>query len=158
MLALQLPLIFWTVIVFLGLLFVCYKVLLPPILSAVDKREEVIKASVEKAEKIKTEAEGLLLEYKKKVEGAELLSRKLLERAKEEAGQIAKEELAKAHVEARKIVENTKFEIDAIKVKAAQELKERGGEVIILATQKLLGREISKADDLKIIEGSLDEV
>ena len=42
--------------------------------------------------------------------------------------------------------------------KAAQELKERGGELIILATKKLLGREISKADDLKIIEGSLDEV
>lgn len=66
-------LIFWTIITFLILLFILKKTAWKPILQALKEREDNIRASLEKAEQARKEAEEILEKNRKNL--SELKSR-----------------------------------------------------------------------------------
>ena len=59
--------IIWTIITFLLVLFVLKKWAWPPILSALDEREERIRSAIDGSEKARQEAEAVLSEHRKKL-------------------------------------------------------------------------------------------
>ena len=60
-------LIIWTIITFLLLLFILKKAAWKPLLSALQKREDTIASSIQKAEQAKVDAEKLLKEHSERL-------------------------------------------------------------------------------------------
>jgi F-type H+-transporting ATPase subunit b len=123
-----------------------------PLLNLLDQRSERIKKAMNEAKRLEEEArkmEAHRVEALKKIdeEAGVMLS---AARAKAEA--MHGEMIAKARVDAEKIVEKGRQDILAERNAALQEIQETLGKVILELTEKLLEREFSSADQKKAVQ------
>ncbi len=158
MFELETGLIFWTSVSFAILVVLLYKILLPPILMVIDKREKQIADSIDNAAKIKKDAADLLAQYHKKIEVAHHDANKILENSKVEAQSVIKEAADQAKHEAQMIVAQARVEIEAEKKKMFKEVKDISADLIVAAAGKVLEREVNKEDNLRIINEELNEI
>ena len=134
-----------------GLTFLLYK----PILKFIKKRQDEINANIQKGEKMQEEADSLKEEYEQKLKNVD-----------EEADAIKKEAEQQAHANAEKIIRDALDDASKIKEQAkvtAKELeraavvdaKKEIAEAVVSLTEDLIEREITKEDNVRIIENSL---
>lgn len=145
-------LIFWTIITFLILLFILKKTAWKPILQALKEREDNIRASLEKAEQARKEAEEILEKNRKNLSEAEEQVKKIIEEGREYASKIRNEIISRANVEAQKLLENAKQEIENKKQEALIELKGIVADLSIQAAEKILEETLDKEKHKKLVE------
>lgn len=151
-------LIIWTSVSFAILVFFLYRFLLPPLLNAVEKREKQISSSIDSANKAKKDAEDLLLSYKQKLEESHKMAGEILERSKAESQSIIKEAADRAKQEAQMIITQSRMEIESSRKRMIDEVRLAGADLIISASSKILGREVTQQDNKRVIAESLDEI
>src|SRR3954465_7669411 len=78
-------LMIWTLIVFGATMFLLGKLAFPRIAEALDKRQHAIEESIDHAERIKTEADQLLAEYRERLTEARQQADEIVSRAKKSA-------------------------------------------------------------------------
>jgi len=145
-------LIFWTIITFLILLFILKKTAWKPILQALKEREDNIRASLEKAEQARKEAEEILEKNRKNLSEAEEQVKKIIEEGREYASKLRNEIISRANVEAQKMLENAKQEIENKKQEALIELKGIVADLSIQAAEKILEETLDKEKHKKLVE------
>lgn len=145
-------LIFWTIITFLILLFILKKTAWQPILQALKERENNIRASLEKAEQARKEAEEILEKNKKNLAEAEEQVKKIINEGREYANKLRAEIVSRANTEAQKILESAKQEIETKKQEALSELKEIVADLSIQAAEKILEETLDKEKHKKLVE------
>ncbi|OGC05661.1 ATP synthase F0 subunit B [candidate division WOR-1 bacterium RIFOXYA2_FULL_36_21] len=150
-------LIIWTSISFGILILFFYKLLLPPLLDIIDKRERQISSSLEEAHKTKKEAAELFSDYKQKIEVAHINARQIIDNAKVESQIIVKKALDAAKLETKDILNQAKLEIGALRGEMIKEVKEASADLIVSVAGKVLGREVSIEDNVNIIRETLNE-
>lgn len=144
------------VVNFLILLVLLRIFLYRPILGLLEQRKAKIKRGLEDSEKAKEE-----------LEKAEDKSKSIIRQANRRAQDIvdatqkqAKEEMSKATDEAKlksqKIIESAKNQAEVEKVKVISQAKAQVGEMVIMATQKIIGDK-SEADSIDKIINSINE-
>src|SRR3954447_16227063 len=90
----------WTVVVFLGLLFVLGRFAWKPLLDALHQREEHLEHVLNDTERARNEAEHLLAEHRRLMAEAQETVREMLEEARREALAVADEINRRANAEA----------------------------------------------------------
>ena len=129
---------------FIILLFFLNKFLFKPFLNTLDQRKAKIEGDIERAEKIRKEAE----EYKQEVEAELKKARKraeeIVQSAEKRAEEIVSSEREKAKQEAQRIIENAKIEVENIKKAAVDELKNSVVRLAFLMASKILEKEIDE--------------
>ena len=155
MLELETGLFFWTVISFGILVVLLYRVALPPLLAFLAQREKMIADAISEAAENQRRSEELLNEHKKELAELHQSADKIIDQAKEEAHSAREEILSKADRQADIIMEKTRVEIAREKDKILQTVKGEVAEMVITAAGKILEREVTDKDNLKIIEESL---
>jgi F-type H+-transporting ATPase subunit b len=125
-------LIIWTIVTFVLLLIFLKKFAWKPLLEALQKREESVKNSIERAEHAKQEAERLLEENRKQLERAGQEGQRILNENRALAEKLKEEIVYKANQQSRHMVEQAKQEIERDKEAALIQLR---GEVATLAIQ-----------------------
>lgn len=145
-------LIFWNIVSFLILLFVLQKWALPPILAAIKKREETIARAIEAAEESRKKSEELLARHKKKLHEAQEDAQIITRKAKADAEKIRASMVERASKQANAIIDQSKFELAEEKNRILQEAKKEITEMAVLAASKVIGRNVSSADNQKIVE------
>jgi|DewCreStandDraft_4_1066084.scaffolds.fasta_scaffold00054_29 F-type H+-transporting ATPase subunit b len=151
-------LIFWTIFNFLIFLFLLLKFGTKPMANALKKRENLIKESLENAEKANIEAKRILKESQEKLNSTQieineminrgkLLSDDLLRKASEEAEAIKKEK-----------VEEAKREIERSKEIALKQLRSEVAELVVIATDKIIGEKLSSEKDYKLVESYIEQI
>lgn len=145
-------LIFWTIVTFLILLFILKKTAWKPILQALKEREDNIRASLEKAEQARKEAEEILEKNRKNLSEAEEQVKKIIEEGREYASKLRNEIISRANVEAQKMLENAKQEIENKKQEALTELKGIVADLSIQAAEKILEETLDKEKHKKLVE------
>ncbi len=145
-------LIFWTVITFIILLLILKKIAWMPILKAISEREEKIKRDIEEAEKKFKEAEELHRRHQQALEEAEYRVRQLLSEGREYANRVRDDIIAKANVEAQKIFESARLEIENQKIEAMNELKQIVADLSIQVAEKILEETVDKDKNQKLID------
>ena len=125
-------LIIWTIVTFVLLLIFLKKFAWKPLLEALQKREESVKNSIERAEHAKQEAERLLEENRKQLERAGQEGQRILNENRALAEKLKEEIVYKANQQSRHMVEQAKQEIERDKEAALIQLR---GEVATLAVQ-----------------------
>ena len=152
-------LVFWTTITFGLLLIVLKKYAWKPILHALKVREETIEYSLTAAKKAKAEVEDLSLEKERILTEAKEEREIVLKEAREIRKAILDDAKSKAQVEADKIIELARLQIEREKDSAIQEMKRQVAELSVDIATKLLEQELESGDKQKaIIDKYLQEV
>lgn len=150
---------FWVMIsffLFVGLI-VYYKV--PGLLTAaLDKRAADISKALDEARRLRDEAQALLASYEKKRAEAMKEAEAIVAQAKVEAERLAEEtrKNMQAQVERRQQVAEDK--IHQAESQAVQEVRAAAADIAVAAAQKLIAEKVDAAKDAKIVERSISEL
>jgi F-type H+-transporting ATPase subunit b len=151
-------LMIWTVISFVILLILLWRVAYKPITGALKKREETIRNTLEEAKKNRESAEALVEKYETQIAQARDEAQKILAEGKMLGENVRKEIIQKAHEEANQIVKRAQEEIEFQKETALMELKERIADLTIMAASKVVGKSLDKKDHEQLLEEYVSKV
>ena len=151
-------LIIWTIIIFLILLFILKKYAWKPLLNSLNNREQGIKDTIDRAEKLREESEKLHEENKKRLAEADTQSRKIISEGKEFAEKLKSELVAKTNEETLRMIQKAKQEIEREKLSAIEELKDEIGNLAVQAASKIIDENLDEAKQKKIIDSFIKQI
>jgi len=151
--------IFWAVLIFTLFFLILAKFAWKPILSALRQRDDMIKGSLEAAEKarkdmlqLQSDNEAVLKKAREEREG-------ILREARDVRDKLIAEAKGRATQEASKIVENAKAGIEREKAKALSEIHDQLATLSVEIASKLLGEKLSRTGEQeKLINKYLEDI
>lgn len=144
-------------IAFLVLVFVLSKWVFPILMKAVDDRQEAIEAGQKAAEAAEKKAEEAQDEVAKLLKEARSEAKDIVATAKDEASAMIADSEQKAQSRADKIVRDAHDQLEKDVIAARKALHNDTIELVALATEKVVGKTVSKDVDKKIIAASVKE-
>jgi len=151
-------LIFWTTVTFIILLLLLRKIAWNPIMKALNERENIIKESLEKADRARLEAQKLLDENKANLEKAEKESQKIIEQGREFAEKLKNQLIEQSKTEAKKLVSDAAAEIERKNAEAFNSLKNQIAGIAIQAAEKIIKENLDKDKEKKLVDKLIDEI
>ena len=148
----------WTIITFLLLCFVLAKFAWKPLIKMLDDRENMIRRSLEDAEKAKLELESLNQESEAITAKARSEAQSILAQSKSVAEKVKEDTISKAKEQAIKIRDDAKKQILVEKDKAIADIKQEVVNLTLLVAEKLINKNLNDADNKLLIEESLKKV
>ena len=146
----------WTLIVFIGLLFVLTKYAWRPILDGLAAREKSIEDSIAAAQQAEEQAQATLKQYEEKIAGAHDEAAGIIQEAKADAVSARERIIAEANEEAQRNRERALADIEAAKAAAVNELAESSVDSAVTLAGSIVGRSIDKDDHSQLIKESLE--
>jgi len=138
-------LLFWQVIIFLGLFFILAKFAWKPILSSLKEREESIQTALDQAEKAKMEMASLKSDNEKLLKETREERDKILRDARTASSRLQEEAQATAKKTADKIIEDAKSVINTEKQAALRDVRAQVAQFSLEIAEKLIKKNL--ADD-----------
>ena len=148
----------WTILTFLLLVFVLAKFAWKPLLKMLQDREDMVRSSLEEAEKAKSELERLNEESEAIMAKARSEAQSILADGKAAAEKVKDDIIAKSKEQANKIREDAGNQIQVEKDKAISEIKKEVVNLTLSVAEKLIQKNLSDADNKSLIEESLKKV
>ena len=148
----------WTILTFLLLLFVLAKFAWKPLLKMLNDREELIRSSLEDAEKAKEKLEKLNAEGEAIINQARSEAQSILSEGKAAAAKLKDETLDVAKEQAKQIACEAEKQINIEKDKAIAEIKSEVVNLSMSIAEKLINKNISPEDNKALIDESLSSV
>ena len=146
----------FTLVIFVILLAVLYKLGWTPIMEGLEKREKKIFDSVENARIAQQKAEQAETDYQQKVDEGTREASQIIAQAKKEAEALKQHSLEETSAEQQRIKERAIAEINAAKDQAVRELAQKSVDSAIGLAGNLVKKEIDKKAHSKLIDESLD--
>ncbi len=148
----------WTILTVLVLLGLLAKFAWKPLLAALEKRQEMIRQSLDDAEKAKLELEQLQEKSKEILSEARAEAQSIVAKSRTEAERLKTEMRDKAKTEANAILSNAEKQIQLETEKAISQIRSDVADLSVLVASKLIGKNLSKEDDEALIEESLKQI
>lgn len=150
--------ILWTVIIFVLLMIVLGKFAWKPILKGLNQREERIRESLEKADKVAADAERAIGEQKAELDKQRADMTEALRRTREEAERGAQELLERARREASETAEQARRQVEEERKRAVDQIRTEVVEIALAAAAHLLKKTLGDADHRRIVEEYLKDL
>jgi len=150
--------IIWTVVIFVILLAVLYRLGYPTLLKMVEERERRIQKQLEDAEKANAEAQRLLEEHKKQIAAARNEAQEILAKAKTVSQKERETLLAKAREEYDALLSRARKDIDAEKEKVIQALRREAVELSIAAASRVIEANLDTDANRKLVSEFLESI
>lgn len=151
-------LIVWTIVTFLLLVTVLRAFAWKPLLEALNKREEHVRSSLERAEHAKAEAERILEENRKQLAKAESESQRILTEGRALGDKLKNEMIEQANQQSRRMIDQAKQEIERDKDAALAQLRGEVANLAIKAAEKILDETLDQAKHRKIVDAFLKDL
>lgn len=145
----------WSVIVFVGFVFVLKKMAWGPLVSALDNRETRLLQIVADAEASERKSRELLAEHKAKLDKTQDQVKEILAEAKRDAERTRNDIVSAAQAEAEAAQKRALEAIEQAKKAALLEVMDKTSERIVGAAQYLLGRELTPGDHERLVTEAL---
>ncbi len=151
--------LFWSVVIFSIFFLVLAKFAWKPILSAVKARDEMIRSSLESAEKAKEEMLKLQSDNETILRKAREERENILKEAREVREKLISEAKGKAAEEAEKLIAKARAGIESEKLKALSEIHEQVAVISVEIASKLLGEKLKQTEEQeKLIDKYLKDI
>lgn len=150
--------IIWTVVIFLILLGLLYKMGYPALVKMVEERERRIQKQLEEAEKANAEAQRLLEEHKKQIAAARTEAQDILAKAKTVSQKEREALLAKAREEYDALLTRARKDIDMEKEKAIQALRREAVELSIAAASRVIEANLDTEANRRLVTEFLESL
>jgi len=148
----------WTILTFLVLLGLLGKFAWKPLLAALDSRHELIKKSLDDADKAKQELERLQQDSREIISEARVEAQSIVAKSRSEAEKLKGEMRQKAKEEADSIVRSAEKQIQVETEKAIAEIRGEVVDLSLLVASRLVKKNLSKEDNQSLIEESLKQI
>jgi F-type H+-transporting ATPase subunit b len=148
----------WTIATFLVLLALLAKFAWRPLLKALDDRQALIRKSLEDAQHARQELERLQQESAQIISSARAEAESIVSQSRSDAERLRQELKQTARAEAATIVKNAERQIELQTHQALRQIREEAVDLSIMIASKLLGRNVSKEDNDRLIKQTLEQV
>ena len=145
-------------IAFLIILAVMAKLVWPPVLEMMEKRQQKIQSDLDAAERSKLQAAEEAKSYEAKILDAHHEADAIVAKAKKEAEEVRSAVLAKAQREAADIIAKAHGAVDSERHKAMIELSSSVVDLSVEIASKIIGNDLSVEEQRRLAEKYLAEV
>jgi F-type H+-transporting ATPase subunit b len=139
--------IIWSLVAFVIIFLVFWRVVTPRITKMLDERTEAIEGGIKKAEAAQEQAAAALEEYNKQLAEARAEASRIREQARADATAIGNEVRAQAQADAERITANAQAQIEAERQSALTSLRTEVGSLAIDLASGVVGESLK--DDAK---------
>jgi F-type H+-transporting ATPase subunit b len=151
-------LMIWTLLVFGVSMYLLAKLAFPRIAEALDRRQKAIEDSIDTAERVRSEAEQILAEYRERLAEARGQADEIVARARKTGEAAEGEIVAEARAKREEMMEQTRRDIEAETRRAIQEIRAEVADLTVLATEKVTRKTLTDADHQRLVEEALSEL
>lgn len=151
-------LFFWTIAVFLVLLFLLRKFAWGPLLTALEERQAGIRKSLDDADKARRELAEVQTKASALIGKARMEADAILSEARADGVRIRQELRDLAQKEAEAITRNAQQQIQLERDRAVAELRQEAVDLSVLIASKLVRRNLTREDNAALIEDALQQV
>lgn len=136
---------------FFILLFILQRLLYKPFLAKMQERTTAIKTSLDQAQAARAEAVRQQDENETKLRAAYAEAAAIREQAIKEAAEESRAHIATAQAQARKLVDDTKAQLDAEIRRAREELRREVSDLAVAVAEKLVRRTLREDDHRRLV-------
>ena len=149
---------FWSVVSFALLFLLLKKYAFPPILEALEERENKIRTEISDAEKLRQEAQELKTDLEKELKNAHEKANTIVQMAGDESKKIQEKTIQETQVKVRQMQSDAEQEIQIAQNKLLNEIRGYTAALTIAATEKVLKKSLGDEDKKRLIDESIDDV
>ena len=151
-------LMFWTLVVFLLLLFILGKFVFPKITASVEARERALEEAIEGAKRDREEAGRALAEQQRQIEVARTEAQKIIVEGRQLGEKMRTDMIEETHRQQQQMLERARREIEAEKENAIAELRREAIELAIAGASKVIEKNLDDQSNRKIVENFLSSI
>jgi F-type H+-transporting ATPase subunit b len=148
----------WTILVFLGLLAALRALAWKPLLAGLKNRQDSIAKSLDDAKQARQELERLNVESQRILAEARNQAEAIISQTRDDASRFRDELKQKAQAEAAGIVKNAEKQIALETSRALQQIRQEAVELSVTIASKLLQRNVSRADNERLIDETFKQL
>jgi len=145
-------------ITFLVMLAILARWVYPEIVRLAEARQRAVAEQLAEAEKARKDAEARLEEAKQKLDEARRTAQQVVDQATKTGEQVRQDLKTKAEEDARRIGENARKEIEAERSRALQSARDEVADLVVVATQKVIGESLDDPKHRQLIDRAIKEV
>ena len=136
---------------FLILLLILQRLLYKPFLAKMQERTSTIQKALDEAKAARAEAARQQEENEARLRSAYAEAAAVREASLKEAAEESRKHIAAAQAQARKMVEDTKSQLDAEVRRAREELRREVGDLAVAVAEKLVHKSLREDDHRRIV-------
>lgn len=151
-------LMFWTIVAFFLSMWVLKRYAFGPIQDALDRRRDTVNGALEHAEKVRSDAEELLAQYKEQLAAARIESEAIVERARKAGDELTARVKAEGDAQRQEQLRQTQQQVQAEIERAMSELRNGVVEMTMVAAEKVLRGALDPSAHQRLVEQAVDEL
>lgn len=149
---------FWILVAFLAVIALLWKPAGRAVGKALDDRSEKIKLDLERAAKLRTDAQTLLAEYQQKQRDALKEAEAIMAQAKADAERLSRQAAADLEASLKRREQMALQRIAQAEQQALAEVRAAAVDIAVAAAGKLLGEKLDAAKQDALIDGAVKEL
>lgn len=150
--------VLFTLVIFLGVVFILGRFAWGPLLNALQQREKFIRDSIEDARREREEADRLLARYREQIDRAREEATRIVEEGRRDGEAVRRRIHEEARTEADELIARARREIDLAAQAASRRLYDEAADLAILAASKVVARTLRPEDHRELVAQSLREM
>jgi len=142
----------WTLVVFIGLLFVLKKFAFGPLFAAVEAREKALEDAIDGAKRDREAASALLAEQKTALDASRTQAQQIIADGRAVSEKMRADMLDETRKQQTELMEQARRDIDSEKAKAIAELRREAVDLAIVGASKVIEQNLDSAGNRRIVE------
>ena len=151
-------LMFWTLVIFLILLFILSRAAFKPMISAVEAREKALEDAIAKAQADREAAAKLLAEHKSQLESSRGEAQKLIAEGRAVGEKIRADMIEETRGQQQEMLERARREIESEKQRAIADLRREAVDLAIAGAGKVIEKNLDDTSNRQIVEKFLSSI
>ncbi len=151
-------LIFWTTLSFLIVLGVLWKLALPPILAAVEAREQQIRDLLSEATRDREQAQEVLAQQQRTLDETRARVQEMVAEGRQAGEQMREDIVQDARRQATELMERARRDVQYELERALQELRTEAVDLALAAAGKLIDRNLDEEDNRRLVRSYLEQI
>jgi len=148
----------WTLVIFLGVIFVLGKFAWGPLLEGLQSREQFIRESLQEAKAENEKAKALAADYEQRIEQAKTEATAIVDEGRRDAEVVKSQIEQQTRTDADTMIERAKREILLAKQTAIKEIYATSSELATDLASRIISREVSAEDHERLIAESIENI
>jgi F-type H+-transporting ATPase subunit b len=142
----------WTLVVFIGLLFVLKKFAFGPLFAAVEAREKALEDAIDGAKRDREAAAALLAEQKTALDASRTQAQQIIADGRAVSEKMRADMLDETRKQQTELMEQARRDIEGEKAKAIAELRREAVDLAIVGAGKVIEQNLDSAGNRRIVE------
>jgi len=151
-------LMFWTLIVFLLLLFVLSKFAFKPLFAAVEAREKALEDAIEGAKRDRAEAATLLAQHRTQLEAGRGEAQKLIADGRAVSEKMRSDMMTQTKQQQEEMIEQARRVIEGEKSAAIASLRSEAVDLAIAGASRVIEQNLDSTNNRRIVETFLSSL